>query len=62
MDSISDRSICPDESSSRDPKTALTIALGATCPVIDLRALSNSDLDRVPSPFVSNLEKRASAV
>ena len=52
----------PEESSSSAPKIAFIIACGADCPVIDLRALSNSFLESLPFPSESNLEKSASAV
>ena len=52
----------PDESLSRAPKTAFKIACGATCPVIERKAASNSIFERAPFPSVSNFEKRVSAV
>ena len=61
IDRSSSSSREPDESSSSAPKIAFTIAWGAVWPVMDLRALSNSLLERVPLRSESNFEKSDSA-
>ena len=52
----------PEESTSNAPNTAFTIAFGAIWPVIARSDVSNSDRERVPSPFKSYFVNRVSAV
>ena len=57
----SETSRLPDESESRIPKIASTIAFGATCPVTEVIAASNSNFERRPFPSESNLENSLAA-